>query len=566
MTTLYSYILRELVKTTLLAVTAMTVLFTMGGGLFNVINFEGVSSGDILPLIPLIAPIAITISLPVAAVFAATMVYGRLAADNELTACRAAGINVRWLFIPAIGLALLVSLVVLLAGNVLVPPLASRMTAALQSNLRDLVAQRLEKQGYAFVREDQRDGRRPGRAELRGATHTLTVERVQDVSDADLQGTGFAVGPGLKYLHVSNATYLHVDAAGRLERFTVAEHGLCMFDARNDPMQITVFAHKARDYEIGRAATSVEYQQVGPLIVPLPLPFRLSFASLRDLVHWLGAPWDIPRLEKDLVAFKRNLTRAWLIEEAVGRIGGGGSYELVGYDGVRYQLGGRGAAPEERALRIIEPRLSVTLDDTTPPTRYEAGEAIVRVESNPNGELELNLVLSRAGERDVLVFEPRGRRYGEPRAKPSVRFDALRIPESVVARVAALTPEQITSRRQPLELGPTLQQSREKLQSDASKWVRKVAATLHFRFGLSSCGIVVIVMGAALGLCFRGSRALSAFAVALIPLFAMLALMLTGRALTEGEATAAIGPFVTWGGMIATALVDVIIIKFGIKT
>lgn len=566
MTTLYGYILRELVKTTLLAVAAMTVLFTMGGGLFNVINFEGVSSADILPLIPLILPIAITISLPVAAVFAATMTYGRLAADNELTACRAAGINVHWLFLPAIALALLVSLVVLAAGNILIPPFASRMTAAVQSNLRDLVAQRLEKQGFAYVREDPREGRRTGRADTRGAAHTLTAERVQDVGDADLEGTGFPRGPGLKYLHVNNATYLHVDQSGRLVRFTVAEHGLCMFDARTDPMQITVFAHNARDFEIGRAATSIEYQQVGPLAVPLPTPFRLSFASLRDLMRWRGAPWEIPRLEKDLTAFKRNLTRAWMIEAAVERIAAGQTLDLVDQDGISYRLAGRSTVLEDKALRIVDPNLAVAAADATLPTWYQAGEALLRVETTPTGESELTLVLSRAGDKDALVFEPRGRRYAEPKARPSFRFGPLRIPDAVTERVAAVLPGQIIDPDFAMALDPALTQGRDKLQSDARKWVRKVAATLHFRFGLSSCGIVVIVMGAALGLCFRGSRALSAFAVALIPLFAMLALMLTGRALTEGEATAAAGPLVTWGGLLGTAVIDLLIIRLGVRT
>ena len=90
MVTLHGYILRELLKTLGLTLAALTVLFTMGGGLYNVIRYEGVSAADVLSFIPLLLPIVLTLTLPIAALFAATMVYGRLAADNELVACRAA--------------------------------------------------------------------------------------------------------------------------------------------------------------------------------------------------------------------------------------------------------------------------------------------------------------------------------------------------------------------------------------------------------------------------------------------------------------------------------------------
>ena len=101
MATLHGYILRELLKTFALALTALTVIFTMGGGLYNIVRYEGVTTADIARLLPLMLPSAITFLMPIAALFAATMVYGRLAADNELTASRASGNNNHRLFLSA---------------------------------------------------------------------------------------------------------------------------------------------------------------------------------------------------------------------------------------------------------------------------------------------------------------------------------------------------------------------------------------------------------------------------------------------------------------------------------
>ena len=89
MVTLHAYILRELLKAFGLTVLALTALFTMGGGLYNILKFEGVSATDLFSVLPLMIPVAVTITMPVAAIFAATITYGRLAADNELVACRA---------------------------------------------------------------------------------------------------------------------------------------------------------------------------------------------------------------------------------------------------------------------------------------------------------------------------------------------------------------------------------------------------------------------------------------------------------------------------------------------
>jgi len=62
--------------------------------------------------------------MPIAALFATTMVYGRLAADNELQACRAAGINIHCLFLSTVLLSVFVAA---LAS----PARASRIPAAI---------------------------------------------------------------------------------------------------------------------------------------------------------------------------------------------------------------------------------------------------------------------------------------------------------------------------------------------------------------------------------------------------------------------------------------------------
>ena len=102
MTRRNGYILRELLKTFALTLLTLTAVFTMGGGMYNIVKFEGVTAADLLFALPLLIPVVVTITMPVAALFAATMAYGRFAADNEFLACRAAGINIHRLFLSAL--------------------------------------------------------------------------------------------------------------------------------------------------------------------------------------------------------------------------------------------------------------------------------------------------------------------------------------------------------------------------------------------------------------------------------------------------------------------------------
>lgn len=555
MATLHGYILRELLKTTGLALVAMTVLFTMGGGLYNIIRFEGVSAGDLMTIVPLLIPIVLTMSLPIAALFAATMVYGRLAADNELTACKAAGINVHRLFLPAGLLALFVAVFVLLVGNFVIPSFVQQITNYARNNLRDIIAQNLQQEGFLRHREKGS-----------GAAYTVTAERVQRVDERELQDRGFEVGTGLQYLHISNPTFLHVDGSGRLVRFTVANQALCRFDIRPDPMELMFLVDDARDFEVGRQAVHIGQQQIGPVGIPVPAPFQLSFADLRSLLHWGRQPWDVPRLTEPIRDYIRAITLRRFFDHAAEQIARG-TLELRDRQGTPYVISGRRVKVEDRGVFISDGRVLVPRGGAAQPTRYEAREATLRaiqVPGTPNFDVEL--ILLRTAESDVLEYEPKGAgRYGEPRRKQTLSFDGLQLPDVVLADARTYTPAAVVDPQFPLPGDERLEERRAGLRDQAAKWQRKVAATIHFRLGYSSCAIVAVVMGAILGVLFRGSRVLAAFGLATIPLFGVLMLMVVGRQLAEQTPTQQLGPLVTWGGLAGVLVLDVVLLRLGVR-
>src|SRR3954464_14913759 len=88
--TLFWYILKDLLKIFMMANGALAGIMSFGG-LLRPLTQQGLDPGQISALMTYFTPAMTAYSLPIAALFAATVVYGRLSADNELTACRAGG-------------------------------------------------------------------------------------------------------------------------------------------------------------------------------------------------------------------------------------------------------------------------------------------------------------------------------------------------------------------------------------------------------------------------------------------------------------------------------------------
>ncbi len=112
MKTLDRYILRQLLAVTFLGVLSLTMLMLLGQ-LFKELHSLLVESGAppriVLDFILQVIPFSLTFSVPWGFLTAVLLVYGRLAADNELTSMRMAGLSLWRLSAPAIGLGVVLS-------------------------------------------------------------------------------------------------------------------------------------------------------------------------------------------------------------------------------------------------------------------------------------------------------------------------------------------------------------------------------------------------------------------------------------------------------------------------
>ena len=112
MKTIDRYILRQLIAVTFLGVLSLTLLMLLGQ-LFKELHSLLVESGAppsiVIDFILQVIPFSLTFSVPWGFLTAVLLVYGRLAADNELTSMRMAGLSLWRLSAPAIGMGLALS-------------------------------------------------------------------------------------------------------------------------------------------------------------------------------------------------------------------------------------------------------------------------------------------------------------------------------------------------------------------------------------------------------------------------------------------------------------------------
>ncbi|MHC4364386.1 MAG: LptF/LptG family permease [Planctomycetota bacterium] len=123
--TLQRYIFRETFRVFVLAAVALTLILSLGMILRPVQEY-GVGPRQVIHLMGYFLPITLTFVLPMAALFAAALVYGRFAGDNELDACRASGISLLTLVYPGLALAVMVAIANLILSFHVVPAFVHR--------------------------------------------------------------------------------------------------------------------------------------------------------------------------------------------------------------------------------------------------------------------------------------------------------------------------------------------------------------------------------------------------------------------------------------------------------
>ena len=116
---LMRYVVGELLKTMILALTVLTMILLLVMLAQRAMR-EGLGPLPVLRLVPFILPDALRLSIPAGMLFATCSVYGKMASSNELIALKSMGVSIKKAIIPAVYLAVMVSLVAVWLNDVAV--------------------------------------------------------------------------------------------------------------------------------------------------------------------------------------------------------------------------------------------------------------------------------------------------------------------------------------------------------------------------------------------------------------------------------------------------------------
>jgi len=141
--TLFWYVFKDLVKIFFMASGALAGIMSFAA-LLRPLTQNGLDGSQVVLLLRYMMPAMSTYSLPVAALFATTVVYGRMSADNELTACRASGISFLAMSTPAMLLGLAVSSSSMFLLCFTVPAATQKIEQVIVSNLGNLIVHQIE--------------------------------------------------------------------------------------------------------------------------------------------------------------------------------------------------------------------------------------------------------------------------------------------------------------------------------------------------------------------------------------------------------------------------------------
>lgn len=551
--TLHRYILRELLKTFALTAVGLTLMFGMGGGLYNLIKIDQISAGDVARLLLWFIPLMASFMLPIAALLSCALVYGRLAADNELDACKASGINILRLLASAVGLAVVVSVIAFYLSNFTVPHLFQRINEIAQRDLQDLLVAKLRDQGH-----------------LPFKNYIIYADDARKLEPAE----------AAKYLGEDNARkqVVLIEKAAFVEyreedplRTGTAEAILLVFDKTKEPMgvsaqmlQVRLFDHQRQQF------TSVNDQ---PLAMPqLPVfstggRMRMRLFDLAELFYFKDHPIEAPSVQDKLGRFRQELAGLELARQVRDSMLRQKVAVLKNAAGQECRIRARQVLLDDQGqyprLEMRDPSIE-QVDAAGRVRDYQAPEGTISFKAGQDG-LTVSYSLRKNQRKNVTLRDsvektPRRVELVSPYEPPSIT-----IPFDWIRMANTYTDAQIIETPMDLPLPEPLRNAADNLSVMVRDLERKITAAVHSRLTMSSSTLVLVLLAAALGIVLRGGHALTAFGVAFVPTLIVVMVIIAGRQLAETSTTSIVGLATMWGIIALMVVVDAAVIFGAIR-
>ncbi len=531
--TLHRYVFRELLKVFVPTAIALTLILSLGSILRPVQEY-GVGPGQVVHLMGYFLPIVLTFVLPMAALFAAALVYGRFASDNELDACRASGISLLTLVYPGLALAIIVAIANLILSFHVVPTFVHRAEKSLKANAKQILFRNIQRKGYYELPPEGQyiiyaDQVNPKNDTLSGVVITKVKDnQIKAVYAAERAKIYF--NPQLRFYEVQITAY---------NTYQIGAEG-------------------GRSISIGKFSRRMEF---GSLLGD-DIKFKKidEMKKIRDVDVTLFYP--IAKLAREIYS---QFTAESLAEDISDQITDepNGFYKLYSAERLVEFTASRCNMGEGKEIELSGNIVVVEYDAASKKRlrTFECQKASLHLEGD---ELAPTLTMELDNPEWKRVEGPEGVAMGW------LRIRGLIIPKYVsdiankFATEDGLDAKKLASQSSALHKGQSLKLSRLKneLQSEIQDTLAEIEAEIHSRlvFGIGCVSLIMIGIG--LGIFLRDGHLLSAFGASSLPAAVLVVCIMMGKNITKNpDASAGSGIVLMWGGLVVLSLLAIMLYR-----
>lgn len=563
--TLFWYVFKDLLRVFLLANGALAGILSFGG-LLRPLTEQGLEAWQVGLLLTYFTPAMTAYSLPVAVLFATTVVYGRLSADNEIVACRAGGLSHLSLALPAAILGLLVALISALLLLFVVPKYTLKIEHVVYSNFARIIANDIERkhqikppgsQFTVFARSayvpPQQD---PNVQRVVLRNPTIVSFRNLFPNDPDRAKARLQVP---KDIHTATEATIHLTQKPGAEKFQLT---VVLADG-------TKFPRSLNDAQLGGVGSA----QAGPFDVASPISENTKFKDiweLRELYANRGTSTKVQALLKEFIEYDQTFMYLHGVRDDLNDGDGKAVFPAFGgRERITLQRPTNGPHAFERAGDLFvassgDPtdlgrRVKMTVEQTgQSPIVYDAREAVMNVRpvgasSRMDVSIELKDVELHNADGTVTGRKSYPYSFGVPMS-PEIREVAHRTYNEY-----QIDPDRPREELAALELTP----SQRRLVRTLTVLKNDILSESNSRISFAISCLILTFVGCALGMMFRSGNFLSAFAISFVPALIAITLIVAGQRVAgsvpftfpRAENPIRLGLALIWSGNAANFLV-----------
>jgi lipopolysaccharide export LptBFGC system permease protein LptF len=542
--TLYRYILGELLKLLVLTTAVLVVVMSFGAAIQPMSDGK-LSPGLLVKFVVFTMPTVLGFALPFAGAFASTLVFIRLANENEILACSASGISYLRILAPVLALGLVLTGGMLYLSNTVVPNFFRLAERTAESDVITLMVSELNTRNH--VEFDDQD-------------LVIYADRATQFPPQPIEGSAL---PMTQLIQLEGVAVGETDGEERIRQDTTARAATLMVfgDGQSEDAWVRLNLENVVRYDPGTGGYSrVDSLRSRPIRIPSPLNDNPKFLSAGDLDAYQREPERHDGVREEI----RQLASAMATESLRQAFNAVKDRAVLhgALPGDRYVVSAPTLAEEGEFLRLsAEGDRPVRIDfyadgrvSGNPARTYEASTALVRVRTNalsPEPTIEINL-------RDVTILGDPSDPGGVAVGNRGITFRQLTwprfLPEDLEDRRAG---ELLAEAAAPAyAASDAVASAGNRLRGVVAELRSEIVAQRHERAASAVSCSLLLLLGAVLSIRLKGQAALLVYFWSFILAIVTLIIINSGVNIVGGTpASLTVGMTVLWSGNLLLLLV-----------